>query len=71
MTQREMADILGVSPQFVSKWLNGKSGLSVSTAMRWAAILNVDFRALVTAKKDKEFRLKLLGLERGKRELTH
>lgn len=68
MTQRQLADMLGVSSQFVSKWINGKTGLSVTTAIRWAAILNVDFSALIMAKPNRAYRSKLIGFERGKRD---
>ena len=66
MNQRQLADLLGCSQQFISKWLNGKSGLKVTTAMRWATILNIDFKSLVTAKPDRKFRLKLLKKKGGK-----
>lgn len=63
MTQSELAGILDVSPQFLSKWLNGLSGLKVSTAVRWSAVLNVDFKILMTCKPDRKIRAKLLGLK--------
>lgn len=63
-SQRELADLLGVSPQFLSKWKLGKTGLSISTAMRWSTILNVDLTVLLTAKKN--IRPALLGLEKKK-----
>lgn len=67
MTQRQLAVMLGVSPQFISKWLAGKCNLSVSTAMRWASILKIDFGVLVMAVPDAKTRAKLIGFERGKR----
>lgn len=64
MNQSDIALKLGVSRQFISKWVNGKSGLNVSTAVRWATILNIDFTILVMAPKNKKQREKLIGLSK-------
>lgn len=61
ITQKEIAERLGVSPQMISKWKHGKSGISVKTALRWSKILKVDFKKLMTAKPDD--REKILGLK--------
>lgn len=67
ITQRQLADMLSVSPQMVSKWKLGKVGISVNTALRWAKVLNVDFMTLLTAKPDKKLRAWLLGLDGERR----
>lgn len=63
MTQKELSMILGVTPQFLSKWKLGKSGLKVSTAIRWSVLLNTDFKILMTAAADPKIRSKMLGLK--------
>lgn len=63
MTQKELSMILGVTPQFLSKWKLGKSGLKVSTAVRWSVLLNIDFKILMTASADPIVRSKMLGLK--------
>lgn len=60
-TQKQIAERLGVSPQFISAWKNGHVGLSVNTALRWSKILRVGFKRLMTA--GKEERRKILGLK--------
>ena len=64
ITQRQLADMLSVSPQMISRWKLGRCGLSVSTAIRWAAILNIEFRTLITAPPDPKIRARLLGLKK-------
>lgn len=64
MNQSNIALKLGVSRQFISKWINGKSGISVSTAMRWSTILNIDFKILITAEPKRKIREKLIGLDK-------
>lgn len=68
MNQTQLAEILDVSPQFISKWKLGQTGLKVSTAIRWSAILNVDFNVLMTAKPDPKTRARLLGLSADKED---
>lgn len=60
-TQKQIAERLGVSPQFISAWKNGQVGLSAKTGLRWSQILNVGFKRLMTA--DAEERRKILGLK--------
>lgn len=48
MTQKQWAAILGVSPQFVSQWKQGKVGLSAETALRWAKIMGIGVETLLT-----------------------
>lgn len=60
-TQREVAALVGCTPQHISRYTLGDTGISVKTAMHWSKVLNVDFEALMTAPvKD---RSKLLGLK--------
>lgn len=66
MTQYKLAIKLGVSPQFLSKWKHGKTGLKASTAVRWSAILNIDFQTLMLAKRDVKIRSLLLGINQKK-----
>lgn len=66
MTQQQLAIKLGVSPQFISKWIHGKSGLKPSTAVRWATILNIDFATLMLAKRDIKTRSIMLGINQKK-----
>lgn len=61
-TQKEIAEKLGVTPQFISRWKLGESGLSVRMGLRWSKILDVDFKVIMTAKSRKK-REKILGLK--------
>lgn len=61
-TQKQIASQLGVSPQMISKWKKGETGISVKTALRWSKILKVDFKKLMTAKPAE--RKKILGLKK-------
>lgn len=65
LTQRKAAEMLNVSPQFMSKWINGKGGVSVSTAIRWGRVLKLDFMTILLAPKNRKTREKILGLNRG------
>ncbi len=43
MTQKELAEKLGVSPQYISKFLHGQDpDIKISTAVRYGRILNID-----------------------------
>lgn len=65
MNQKQLAHRLGVTPQMISAWKLGKTGLSVRMALRWSKLLDLDFKALITAKTRRK-REKLLGLEKEK-----
>lgn len=41
MTQKELADKLGVSPQYINKFLHGQEDIKVSTAIRYGKILGI------------------------------
>jgi DNA-binding XRE family transcriptional regulator len=41
-TQKEMANVIGVSEATVSDWLKGKKNISVSNAKKIAFMFNVD-----------------------------
>ena len=41
MTQKELASTLGVSPQYINKFLHGQEDIKVSTAIRYGKILNL------------------------------
>ena len=41
MTQKELASKLGVSPQYINKFLHGQEDIKVSTAIRYGKILNL------------------------------
>lgn len=60
-TQKEIASRLGVTPQMISKWKKGQSGLKVKTALKWSKILDVSFEKIMTATPRE--RLKILGLK--------
>lgn len=62
VTQKQMALKLGVSPQFISRWKKGQSGISVKTALKWSKILGVEFKLLMTATPKQ--RIKILGLKK-------
>jgi transcriptional regulator with XRE-family HTH domain len=61
MNQSELAQKLGVSHQFLSKWRAGKSGIKPETAEAWARILKVDPADLIFAPVEK--RSELLGID--------
>ena len=41
ISQKELADILGVSPQYINKFLHGQDDIKVSTAFRYGRILGI------------------------------
>lgn len=41
LSQKELADLLGVSPQYINKFLHGQEDIKVSTALRYGRILGV------------------------------
>lgn len=61
-TQKQIADAIGVSPQQISRYKLGLSGLSTKTAIKLAKYLRVDFQQLMIAHP--RDRPKLLGLKK-------
>ena len=41
LTQKELADKLSVSPQYINKFLHGQDDIKVSTALRYGKILGI------------------------------
>ena len=64
MTQKELAEILGCSQQFISKWKNGIRGLKLTTALKWAAKLDIDKDILIYAPKNPKIRATILGIKK-------
>lgn len=60
-TQTALAKKLGCTPQMISAWKLGKTGLSLKAALKWSKILGIDFETLMMAKKKN--RAKLLGIK--------
>lgn len=42
LTQKQLAEMLGVSPQYVNKFLHGQEDIKVSTALRYGKILGIN-----------------------------
>jgi len=61
-TQKQVAEILGCSQQFLSRWKRGKSGIKKETAIIWGEKLGIDPQKLVFDPVDA--RSSLLGLDR-------
>lgn len=66
MTQEELAERLGVSPQAVSKWENGQSCPDISLLPKLASIFGVTTDLLLTGEKAEEPPVKLLPVEERK-----
>ena len=60
-TQNDLAEKLGCSQPFLSRWKDGKVGLRIETATAWGKILGVEPHLLLFAKPGD--RPGLLGLE--------
>jgi transcriptional regulator with XRE-family HTH domain len=60
LSQNELAKLLGCSVTFLSNWKNGKKDIKVSTAKKWAKVLNVEPADLLLANVAE--RPRLLGL---------
>lgn len=43
LSQKDLAEKLGVSPQYMSKFLHGQEDIKVSTALRYGKILGLNF----------------------------
>ncbi|MDE6378338.1 MAG: helix-turn-helix transcriptional regulator [Duncaniella sp.] len=41
LSQKELAELLGVSPQYINKFLHGQDDIKVSTALRYGKILGI------------------------------
>lgn len=62
MTQEEVAKLLGCSQPFLSKWLNGKTGVRPETAVVWGKRLGIDPWDIIFGDVSK--RQKLIGIEK-------
>lgn len=66
MTQEELAEKLGVSPQAVSKWENGQSCPDISLLPRLAAIFGVTTDLLLTGEQETTPPVQMLPPEKRK-----
>lgn len=66
MTQEELAEKLGVSPQAVSKWENGQSCPDISLLPRLAAIFGVTTDLLLTGEQETMPPVQMLPPEKRK-----
>ncbi len=54
LSQKELAEMMGKSPQYISNILNAEQGVSVNILIEFAKTLQVEFRDLfASTKKDK------------------
>ena len=66
MTQEELAEKLGVSPQAISKWENGQSCPDISLLPRLAAIFGVTTDLLLTGEQETTPPVQMLPPEKRK-----
>lgn len=66
MTQEELAEKLGVSPQAISKWENGQSCPDISLLPRLAAIFGVTTDLLLTGEQEATPPVQMLPPEKRK-----
>lgn len=52
LSQKELAEMMGKSPQYISNILNADQGVSVNILIEFAKTLQVDFRDLFASTKD-------------------
>ena len=52
LSQKELAEMMGKSPQYISNILNAEQGVSVNILIEFAKTLQVDFRDLFASTKD-------------------
>ena len=52
LTQKELADMIGKSPQYIANILNAEQGVSVNILIEFAKTLQVDFRDLFASTKE-------------------
>ena len=51
-TQKELAAMMGKSPQYIANVLNSEQGISVNVLIELAKVLDVDVRTLIRSTKD-------------------
>lgn len=70
MTQRRLADDLGMSEPAVSKWLRGKQAMSVAQFVRVAQLLDAKPDELLFAPTERAKALRYAKLAEGLEQLT-
>ncbi len=64
MTQRELADLMGVTPQAASKWENDQAYPDITSLYRLSRILGVSLDCLLSPEFEREGRQPAAGGEK-------